>query len=100
MYILAESIPMPATETISIITDIMISTAATSPMAMRVNMAMGEVNGTKDAAFIKALSTLPLLMENMTIKNATINSMVMGMTNVLISSTLVAREPTAPYKKA
>ena len=42
----------------------------------------------------------PEVIENITTKKAMINSIVIGITEVLISSNLDAVEPTAPYIKA
>ena len=69
-------------------------------MAIRVNMAIGEVKGMKEQIFIRRLSTLPLDMENMVTRKAMMNSIITGMEDVLISSTLEAVEPTAPNIKA
>ena len=46
------------------------------------------------------VSTFPEAMEDMTTTKAMTNSMVMGITAVLISSNLEAVEPTAPNRKA
>ena len=69
-------------------------------MEIRVNMAIGDVNGIKEQIFIAILSIVPLDMETTTITKAAINKNVSGITDVLISSTLEAVEPMAPYKKA
>ena len=49
---------------------------------------------------IRGLSTSPLLMDIITTRKAAIKTSVMGITDVLISSTLEAVEPTAPNRKA
>ena len=69
-------------------------------MAIRVNIAIGDVNGINEQTFIAAFSTVPLDMEITTTTKAAINKNVNGITEVLISSTLDAVEPIAPYKKA
>jgi prephenate dehydrogenase len=56
--------------------------------------------GTKEQICIAILSTLPLEIENITTINATTNIIVMGITDVLISSSLDAVDPTAPNKNA
>ena len=69
-------------------------------MQIRVNIAIGEVKGMKEQTFIRTVSTFPLVMEKRTIMKAARNRKVMGITEVLISSSLDAVEPIAPYKKA
>ena len=83
-----------------IATEMTISYQGTVLMAIRVNMAIGEVKGMKEQIFIRRLSTLPLDMENMVTRKAMMNSSITGMEDVLISSTLEAVEPTAPNIKA
>jgi len=78
----------------------MISYTGTVLMAIRVNIAIGDVNGINEQTFIATFSTVPLDMEITTMTKAAINKNVSGMTDVLISSTLDAVEPIAPYKKA
>ena len=77
-----------------------ISYQATVLMQSLVNIAIGEVNGIYEHTFIKVESTLPLVMENITTKNAIINRKVIGITDVLMSSSFDAVEPIAPYIKA
>ena len=91
---------MPNTDPIRIATEMTISYQGTVLMAIRVNMAIGEVKGMKEQIFIRRLSTLPLDMENMVTRKAMMNSIITGMEDVLISSTLEAVEPTAPNIKA
>jgi uncharacterized hydantoinase/oxoprolinase family protein len=69
-------------------------------IAIRANIAIGEVNGIYEQIIINGLSTLLLDIENITTINAITNSIVTGMTEVLISSSLDAVEPTAPNIKA
>ena len=76
--------------------EIAISYQATALMQILVNIAIGEVNGIYEHTFIKVVSTLPLVIENMTIQNAIMNKYVMGNTDVFISSSFEAVEPMAP----
>ena len=92
--------PIPKAEIIKMAMEIIISYIGTVLMAIRVNIAIGEVNGTKEQIFIAILSMLPLDMENTTTIKAAMNKNVKGMTEVLMSSTLDAVEPMAPNKKA
>ena len=69
-------------------------------MQSLVNIAIGEVNGIYEHTFIKVVSTLPLVIENITTKNAIINRKVIGITDVLMSSSFDAVDPIAPYIKA
>ena len=78
------------------IIEIAISYQATALMQILVNIAIGEVNGIYEHTFIKVVSTLPLVIENMTIQNAIMNKYVMGNTDVFISSSFEAVEPMAP----
>ena len=64
-------------------------------MAIRVNMAIGDVNGIKEQIFIAILSIVPLDMETTTITNAAMNKNVSGITDVLISYTLDAADERA-----
>ena len=99
-YIFADRIPTPTVEPISTAMEIAISYQATVLIQIRVNIAIGEVNGIYEQTFISTVSTLPPVIENITIKNAMINKKVIGITEVLISSNFDAVEPIAPYKKA
>lgn len=69
-------------------------------MAIRANIAIGEVKGINEQTLMSVLSIFPPDMENITIINPDINSIVIGITEVLISSSLEAVEPIAPYIKA
>ena len=75
--------------------EITISYQATVLIQILVNIAIGEVNGIYEQTFIKAVSTFPLDIENITTKNAMINKNVIGMTEVLMSSSLEAVDPIA-----
>lgn len=99
-YILAEMKPIPIVETIRMTMEIAISYKDTVLIAILVNIDMGEVSGMKEQTFISVLSTLPALMENTTTINAITKSIVIGITEVLISSSFEAVEPTAPYINA
>ena len=65
-YILAESIAMPITERVSIEIEIMISYAGTVLIAIRVNIAIGDVNGTYEHIIIAILSIEPELIDIIT----------------------------------
>ena len=65
-------------------------------MQILVNMAIGEVKGIYEQTTIAVLSIVPELMENTTTINAMIKRKVIGITEVLISSSLDAVEPIAP----
>lgn len=80
--------------------EIKISINGTVLMAILVNMAIGEVNGINEHIFINKLSTVPLVIDNITTKNPATKSNVRGITEVLISSNLEAVEPIAPNMKA
>ena len=67
---------------------------------MRVNIAIGEVNGTKEQTFNKTVSNSPIDIDIITTTKPTIKSIVIGMTAVLISSNFDTVEPTAPYINA
>ena len=81
-------------------TDMIISYIGTTLIAILVNIAIGDVNGIYEQTLIAVLSTLPLVIENITTIKPTTNSIVMGITEVLISSSFDAVEPTAPNRKA
>ena len=91
---------MPTVDPMRIAIEIAISYQATVLMQSLVNIAIGEVNGIYEHTFINVVSTLPLVIENMTTKNAIINRKVIGITDVLMSSSLDAVEPIAPNIKA
>ena len=73
-----------------------ISYQATVLIQILVNIAIGDVNGMYEQTSIAILSTVPLLIENITTINAIIKRKVIGITDVLISSSLEAVEPIAP----
>jgi hypothetical protein len=73
-----------------------ISYHATVLIQILVNIAIGEVNGMYEQTSIATLSTEPELIENITTINAMIKRYVIGITEVLISSSFDAVEPTAP----
>ena len=77
-----------------------ISYQATVLIQILVNIAIGDVNGMYEQTSIAILSTVPLLIENITTINAIIKRNVIGITDVLISSSLDAVEPIAPNIKA
>ena len=77
-----------------------ISYHATVLIQILVNIAIGEVNGIYEHISIAVLSTEPLLIENITTINAIIKRKVIGITDVLISSSFDAVEPIAPNIKA
>ena len=77
-----------------------ISYHGTVLIAILVNIAIGDVNGINEQTIIAGLSTSPDVIDIITTMNATINSIVIGMTDVFISSSFVAVEPTAPNIKA
>ena len=91
---------MPTVDPMRIAIEIAISYQATVLMQSLVNIAIGEVNGIYEHTFINVVSTLPLVIENITTKNAIINRKVIGITDVLMSSSLDAVEPIAPNIKA
>ena len=62
-----------------------ISYHATVLIQILVNIAIGEVNGIYEHTFIKAVSTLPLIIENITTKKAIMKRNVIGNTEVFIS---------------
>ena len=72
----------------------------TSLIAIRANIAIGDVKGTKERTFINTLSTLPPTMEKIVaIKEAT-KSITTGITSVLVSSIRLARDASAPNRNA
>ena len=87
-------------EPIKIAIEMAISYHATVLIQILVNIAIGEVNGIYEHTSIAVLSTEPLLIENMTTIKAMMNRNVIGITDVLISSSLDAVEPIAPNIKA
>ena len=91
---------MPTVDPMRIAIEIAISYHATVLIQILVNIAIGEVNGMYEHTFIRVVSTLPLVIENITTKNAIINRKVIGITDVLMSSSFDAVEPIAPYIKA
>ena len=80
--------------------DMTISYHPTVLIAILVNIAIGEVNGMYEQISIAVLSIEPLLIENITTINAIINRNVIGITDVLMSSSFDAVEPIAPNIKA
>ena len=91
---------MPTVDPMRIAIEIAISYHATVLIQILVNIAIGEVNGIYEHTSIAVLSTEPLLIENMTTINAITNRKVIGMTEVLISSSFDAVDPIAPNIKA
>ena len=83
-------------EEIRIIIEIAISYQATALMQILANIAIGEVNGIYEHTSIAILSTDPELIENITTINAMMKRKVIGITEVLISSSLEAVDPIAP----
>ena len=61
----------------------MISYTGTVLMAIRVNIAIGDVNGINEQTFIATFSTVPLDMEITTMTKAAINKNVSGMTDAV-----------------
>ena len=91
---------MPTVDPMRIAIEIAISYHATVLIQILVNIAIGEVNGIYEQISIAVLSTEPLLIENITTIKAMMNRNVIGITEVLISSSLEAVEPIAPNIKA
>ena len=83
-------------DTISIAIDAAISYQATVLIQILVNIAIGDVKGIYEQTTIAMLSTDPEVIENITTIKAIINSYVIGITDVFISSNLDTVEPTAP----
>ena len=88
--------PIPIVEPMRIAIDATISYHATVLIQIRVNIAIGDVNGIYEQMIIAVLSIVPLLIENTTTINAIIKRNVIGITDVLISSSLDAVDPIAP----
>ena len=65
-------------------------------MAIRVNIAIGDVKGTNEHIFISKVSTVPAENEYTTTMKAITNNIVIGITEVLMSSSFEAVEPIAP----
>ena len=91
---------MPTVEPMRITIEMAISYHATVLIQILVNIAIGEVNGIYEHIFINTEFTLPPIIENRTTINAIIKRKVIGITDVLISSSLDAVEPIAPNIKA
>lgn len=72
-----------------------ISYQGTVLMAILVNIDIGEVNGIYEHTTIRVLSTSPEPIEYITTIKAMMKSIVIGITEVLISSSREAVEPTA-----
>ena len=87
---------MPTVEPMRIAIEAAISYHATVLIQILVNIAIGEVNGIYEQISIAVLSIDPELIENTTTINAIIKRKVIGMTEVLMSSSLDAVEPIAP----
>lgn len=87
-------------EPMRMVTDRAICHEATSPMAILVNIAIGEVKGMKEQATISRLSTLPADIENMTIMKAIMQRNVTGIITVESSSILLTRLAREAYRKA
>ena len=95
-YIFAERTPTPTVEPIRMAMEMAISYHGTVLMAILVNIDIGEVNGIYEHTTIKVLSTSPEPIEYITTIKAMMKSIVIGITEVLISSSREAVEPTAP----
>ena len=91
---------MPRVEPTRIAIDAAISYQATVLIQILVNIAIGEVKGIYEHTSTAVLSTEPELIENTTTINAIIKRKVIGITEVLISSSFDAVEPIAPNIKA
>lgn len=91
---------MPTVEPMRITIETAISYHATVLIQILVNIAIGEVKGTYEHTSIAVLSTEPELIENITTIKAIIKRKVIGITEVLISSSFEAVEPIAPNIKA
>ena len=91
---------MPTVLATNIAMETAIETAPTFPIAIRANIAIGEVSGMNESTFINVESTLPELIMLIVTMNATIKTIVSGSTNVFTSSVRPASEPSAPYKNA
>ena len=87
---------MPKVDAIRMTIEIAISYQGTVLIAIRENIAMGEVRGKYEQIIIIVLSTVPLLIEKITTISAPIKINVIGITEVLISSSFEAVDPTAP----
>ena len=87
---------MPTVEPMRIAIEAAISYHANVLIQILVNIAIGEVNGIYEQISIAVLSIDPELIENTTTINAIIKRKVIGMTEVLMSSSLDAVEPIAP----
>ena len=87
---------MPTVDPMRIAIEIAISYHATVLIQILVNIAIGEVNGIYEHTFIRTVSTLPPIIENITTKKAIMKRNVIGNTEVFISSSLDAVEPIAP----
>ena len=96
LYIFAESMPTPITESTSIAIEIAISYIGTLLIAILVNIAKGEVNGTYEHIIIAGLSIEPELIDIITIANAITERYVIGRIAVLTSSSFDTVEPIAP----
>ena len=92
--------PIPIVEPTRIAIEAAISYHATVLIQILVNIAIGDVNGIYEQTIIAVLSIVPLLIENTTTINAIIKRNVIGITDVLMSSSLDAVEPIAPNIKA
>ena len=92
--------PIPSVEAMRIAIDAAISYHATEPIAILVNIAIGEVKGIYEQTTMSVPSTVPFVMEIITTINAITNRNVIGITDVLISSSFEAVEPMAPYINA
>ena len=93
---MADSTPIPTVDPIRIAIEIAISYHATVLMHILVNIAIGDVKGIYEQMSIAVLSIEPLLIENITTINAIMNKNIIGITEVLISSSFEAVEPIAP----
>ena len=76
--------PIPNVEAIRIAIDAAISYHATEPIAILVNIAIGEVKGIYEHTNIAVLSISPLVIDIITTIKAITNRKVIGITDVLI----------------
>ena len=88
--------PTPIVEAIKIRIEARISYQGTLLIQMRVNIHIDEVKGMKEHTLINVLFISPPVIENIATMKAIIKRKVMGITEVLISSSFEAVEPIAP----
>ena len=78
----------------------MTSITGTDPIAIRVNIPTGEENGMNEQIRIMVLSVSPRASGITTRKKEIMNSIVIGITAVVASSSRDTIDPTAPYRNA